>query len=168
MKSHKLLKSKFKVSVSVLMSVYNTKEEYLRKAVESILNQSFTDYEFIIFNDGGDKKITTIIQGYSDKRIRLVENSENIGLTKNLNKGITMARGKYIARMDADDISLPNRLKVQYYYMEKHPDIDILGGAVWSNNVKNVYWRYFSQEWRKVNLLFGNYGICHPTAFFNT
>lgn len=159
---------RFKPQISVLMSVFNTREEYLRKAIESILRQSFTDYEFIIFNDCSDEKTTAILREYRDKRIRLIENSENRGLTKNLNSGIILAKGKYIARMDADDVSLPNRLKIQYSYMEKHPDIDILGGTVLSGSKKNVCWRYFSQEWRRVNLLFANYGIVHPTAFFRT
>ena len=154
------------VAISVLMSVYNTKEEYLRKAIESILFQSFSDFEFIIFNDCGDEKTTAILREYQDGRIRLIENTENKGLTKNLNMGITLAKGKYIARMDADDISLPNRLKIQYSYMEKHPDVGILGGTVLTGNTQSVVWRYFPQEWRRVSLLFANYGIIHPSAFF--
>ncbi len=150
------------------MSVFNTTEIYLRKAIESILNQSFSNYEFIIFNDCSNEKTTAILREYKDKRIKLIENNENKGLTKNLNTGIALAKGKYIARMDADDISLQNRLKIQYSYMERHPKIDILGGTVVSDDIKNICWRYFPQEWRRVNLLFKNYGIVHPTAFFRT
>lgn len=156
----------YQTSISVLMSVFNTNEQYLREAIESILKQSFGDYEFIIFNDCSDEKTTDILREYKDSRIRLVENDENRGLTKNLNTGIMMARGKYIARMDADDISLPNRFAVQYSYMERHPDIGILGGPIVSDGMKSAYWRYFHQEWRRVFFLFGNFGICHPTAFF--
>lgn len=161
-------KSSAKPSISILMSVYNTKEEYLRKAIESILTQSFTDYEFIIFNDCSDEKTTAILHEYQDARIRLVENTKNQGLTKNLNAGINLAKGKYIARMDADDISLPDRLKIQFSYMENHPDIDMLGGEILFEDIKSVYWRYFPQEWRQINLLFMNCGICHPAAFFRT
>lgn len=156
----------FEIAVTVLMSVYNTKEEYLRQSIESILQQSFTDYEFIIFNDCSNEKTSKILREYKDKRIRLIENSENRGLTKNLNTGIDLARGKYLARMDADDISLPNRLKIQHSYMEKHPDVDILGGYILSENRKHLCWRFFPQELRRVNLLFGNCGIYHPSAFF--
>lgn len=158
----------YEFPISVIMSVFNTKEEYLRKAVESILNQSFEDFEFIIFNDCSGEETSKILRQYKDQRIRLVENVETRGLTKNLNTGIAMAKGKYIARMDADDVSLYNRLYIQYSYMEKHLNVDILGGTVLSDNTRNVYWRYFPQEWRRVNMLFGNYGICHPTAFFRT
>lgn len=154
--------------VSVIMSVFNTKEKYLRQAIESILNQSFKDYEFIIFNDCSDEKTAQILRQYKDQRIRLIENEENKGLTKNLNAGLNIAKGKYIARMDSDDISLHHRLKIQYSYMERHIEVDILGGMVLNNNTKDVYWKYFPQEWRRVNMLFGNYGICHPTAFLRT
>ena len=166
MKNAELSQRAYATSISVLMSVYNTKEEYLRKAIESILCQSFSDYEFIIFNDCSDEKTTAVLREYQDERIKLIENPENRGLTKNLNTGIALARGKYIARMDADDISLPNRLKIQYSYMEKYPDVDILGGEVLFDDFKSVCWRYFPQEWRRVNQLFTNHGICHPTAFF--
>lgn len=170
MKSRRSAKSEseYKISISVLMSVYNTKEKYLRKAIESILSQSFTDYEFIIFNDCSDESTTAILREYRDQRIKLIENAENRGLTKNLNTGIMMAQGKYIARMDADDVSLPERLKIQYNYMERHPDVDVLGGTIISDNMKNICYRYLPQEWRRVNFLFYNCGIIHPTAFFRS
>lgn len=168
MKNRRTSKAKCEVAISVLMSVFNMNEEYLRRAIESVLGQSFTDYEFIIFNDCSDERTTAILREYQDERIRLIENAENKGLTKNLNVGIAMAKGKYIARMDADDISLPERFKIQYSYMERHSDVDILGGAVLTDNTKSVVWRYFPQEWRRVSLLFANYGIVHPSAFFRT
>lgn len=172
MKNRKQIKlktgSEYKTSISILMSVYNTKEKYLRKAIESMLSQSFKDYEFIIFNDCSDESTTAILREYQDQRIKLIENAENRGLTKNLNTGIMMAQGKYIARMDADDISMPERLKTQYTYMERHPDVDILGGEVIWDKVKDVCCRYLPQEWRRVTFLFHNCGIFHPTAFFRT
>lgn len=154
------------VRITVLMSVFNTKDEYLHKSIQSILDQSFADFEFLIFNDCSDAHTTAILRGYKDQRIKLIENSTNKGLTRNLNVGIAMARGKYIARMDADDISLPKRLETQYAYMEKHPNVDILGGTVLSDHKKYVCWRYYPQELRRVSLLFGNFGIFHPSAFF--
>lgn len=166
MKYANILQAEPEPMITVLMSVFNTKEEYLREAIESILNQSFRDFEFIIFNDCSNEKTTAVLRGYHDKRIKLIENSQNRGLTKNLNTGLTLAKGKYIARMDGDDISRVDRLKIQYTYMERHPDVDILGGATINEAEKHIAWRPFSQEWRRVALLFNNYGIRHPTAFF--
>lgn len=109
--------------VSVLMSVYNG-SQYLRKAIESILHQTFSNFEFIIINDCSTDSSGTIIQEYADKdrRIKLVENTKNIGLTKSLNKGLALAKGKYIARQDADDVSLPKRLEKQVAFLDACPD----------------------------------------------
>jgi len=116
--------------VSVLMPVYNG-ERYLREAIDSILNQTFTDFEFIIINDGSTDNSLEIIQSYDDSRIRIVNNETNIGLTKSLNKAIKRARGKYIARQDADDISLPHRFLEQLSYLERRPEIALLGTSVY-------------------------------------
>ena len=111
---------------SVIMSVYNG-EKYLREAIECILNQTFTDFEFIIVNDGSTDNSLEIILSYSDERIKIINNEKNIGLTKSLNKALKQARGEYIARQDADDISLPNRFEEQIMYLEKHPEVVLLG-----------------------------------------
>ena len=115
--------------VSVLMSVYNG-EKYLREAVESILNQTFRDFEFIIIDDGSTDSTNEIIRSYSDCRIRLLENEENIGLTKSLNKGIDQCRGEYIARMDGDDVSLQHRLSKQLEYLINNPEVGVCGTQV--------------------------------------
>jgi GT2 family glycosyltransferase len=112
--------------VTVLMSVYNG-EKYLREAVESILNQTFTDFEFLIINDGSTDKSIEILQSYNDPRIKIISNEKNLGLTKSLNKGLNVARGQYIARMDADDISDPYRLEKQVSFLDMHPEIGLLG-----------------------------------------
>jgi glycosyltransferase involved in cell wall biosynthesis len=112
-------------TVSVVMSVYNG-EKYLREAVESILNQSFTDFEFIIINDGSSDRSRDIIKSYTDPRIRYLQH-KNHGLAYSLNRGIRESSGEYIARMDADDISLPQRLEKQIKFLEKHSDIGIVG-----------------------------------------
>lgn len=112
--------------VTVLMSVYNG-EQYLKKSIESILNQTYTNFEFIIINDGSQDKSLPIIKSYSnDSRINIID-QKNTGLSKALNHGATMAKGKYIARMDADDISLPNRIKLQVDFMERNPEYVIVG-----------------------------------------
>ena len=109
-------------AVSVVMSVYNA-QDYLPAAIESILNQTFRDFEFIIINDGSTDKSGKIAQSYAarDSRIRLIE-QENTGLTKALRCGIDLSRGELIARMDADDISMPVRLERQIAFMRANPD----------------------------------------------
>ena len=106
------------LKISVLMSVYNG-EKYLREAIDSILNQTFTNFEFIIIDDASTDDSNAIIKKYTDKRIKLVENPQNMGLTKSLNRGLKISLGKYIARLDSDDLAFPNRLKEQYEFMEK-------------------------------------------------
>jgi glycosyltransferase involved in cell wall biosynthesis len=112
-------------TVSVLMSVYNG-ERYLAEAVESILNQTFTDFEFVIINDGSIDGTAEILHSYQDPRIRIIEQS-NIGLTRSLNRGIALAHGGYIARMDDDDLSLPERLERQVAFLDAHSEVGVVG-----------------------------------------
>jgi glycosyltransferase involved in cell wall biosynthesis len=111
-------------SISVVMAAYNT-EAYVAEAIQSILKQTHTDFEFIIINDASTDKTLSVIKSYTDKRIVIIENESNCGLAASLNKGIRIAKGKYIARMDADDISAANRLERQLNILEKNPDIDV-------------------------------------------
>ncbi len=111
------------------MSVYNG-ERYLNEAVDSILGQTFADFEFLIIDDASTDKTSEILRSYDDPRIRVVTNEENLGLTKSLNKGLTLARGEYIARMDADDVSLPERLEAQVEFMEHNPHVCVCGSWV--------------------------------------
>lgn len=112
--------------VSVLMAVYNG-EHYVRDAIDSILGQTFTDFEFLVFNDGSTDATRSIIAAYRDPRIRLLENEANIGLTPTLNRGMSLATGEFVARQDADDISEPGRLARQVAYMERYPELVLLG-----------------------------------------
>jgi glycosyltransferase involved in cell wall biosynthesis len=109
------------------MSVYND-EEYLEEAIESILNQTYKEFEFIIINDGSTDGSMKILNKYAnyDNRIVLIH-QENIGLTKSLNKGIALSQGKYIARMDSDDISLSTRFENQIEFLEEYPNYALLG-----------------------------------------
>jgi glycosyltransferase involved in cell wall biosynthesis len=111
------------------MSVYNG-DQFLRQAVESILNQTFTDFEFIITDDGSTDGTWSILTSYDDSRIHLAHNEENVGLTKSLNKGLAVARGRYIARMDADDVSLPERLAKQVRFLDTTPSVGVLGSWI--------------------------------------
>jgi len=113
--------------VSVVMSVYNG-ERYLAEAIESILGQTFTDFEFIIINDGSTDGTAGILRSYDDPRLRIVEQT-NIGLTRSLNRGISLARGEYIARMDDDDVALPERLTQHVAFLDTHPRVGVVGSA---------------------------------------
>ncbi|QWU15228.1 Glycosyltransferase involved in cell wall bisynthesis [Paenibacillus sophorae] len=113
-------------NLSVLMPVYNA-SRFLEQAVESILQQSYTDFELIVINDGSTDNSLEILERYSDPRIKLIHNGSNSGIVSSLNCGLNAASGAYIARMDADDYSLPDRFKAQIQFMDLHPDIGVCG-----------------------------------------
>jgi len=112
--------------VTVLMSVFNG-ERYLREAMESILSQTFEDFEFLIINDGSTDRSREILLSYADSRIHLVDNEQNRGLTWSLNRGLRLATGQFVARQDADDISQPDRLSRQVEFLEKNTEVALLG-----------------------------------------
>lgn len=124
----------FSPAISVVMSVYNTRVDYLKDSIESVLSQSFDDFEFIIIDDGStDFSCVKHIKSYKDSRIKLIENHHDF--IDSLNKGIEASKGKYIARMDSDDIMMPNRLQVQWTFMEDNPDIAVCGS--WAETFEN-------------------------------
>ncbi len=153
--------------VTVLMPVYNG-ERYLREAMDSVLAQTFTDFEFLIINDGSTDCSVEIIRSYDDPRIRLVHNEKNLKLVATLNKGFDLARGEYVARMDCDDISLPTRLARQVEFMEAHPEVGVCGTwakeidsegkilRIWKSPVGGEMKKYI---WRPTPII-------HPTALF--
>ncbi len=159
---------KVKVTVSVLMSVYNTNTEYLCEAIDSVLNQTFTDFEFLITDDCSDEMTKKVLYDYAnkDQRVRIITNSENKGLTKNLNRMIGEAKGKYLARMDADDICFPNRFLKQVEYLDEHPEIAVLG--TWFNIIKDSTVIGYKKEaflpyQMKARLFFHNSGNLHSS-----
>lgn len=115
--------------ISVIMPVFNQEVHYLRTAIESILNQSYSDFEFIIIDDGSNDAVVAILAEFSkrDQRIRVFRNEVNSGIIISLNRGISHAKGEFIARMDSDDISLRNRLERQLQFLEEHPDHVLIG-----------------------------------------
>ena len=117
--------------VSVVMSVFDG-EAYLAEAIDSILHQTFEDFEFIIVNDGSRDASSEIIQEYAeqDTRIQVISMNQNVGLSRALNMGIEQAQGQYIARMDSDDNSLPSRLQQQVNYLDNHPEVGVLGSRM--------------------------------------
>ena len=130
--------------ISVVMSVYNG-SKFLKFAIKSILDQTFTDFEFIIVNDRSTDSSRSIIEAFRDKRIRIIDNIKNIGLTKSLNVGIEQAKGEYIARMDADDISLNSRLSTQYGFLNKYNEFGVVGSSV---NIINDRGKVESSKYR--------------------
>ena len=115
--------------VSVILPTYN-RANLLPYAIQSILNQTYQNFELIIINDASSDNTSTILNQYKDKRIHIITNNINQGIVHNRNLGLSLAKGKYIAWMDDDDISKPNRLEKQVKYMEKHPNITILGTEI--------------------------------------
>ena len=119
--------------VTVLMSVYNG-EKYLQEAIDSILGQTFKDFEFLIVNDGSTDKTEEILKSYNDPRIKIIDNEKNIGLTKSLNKGLKLTRGEYIARMDADDVSMPERLEKEVVFLDNNKNMGLVGTYYFETN----------------------------------
>ena len=124
--------------VTVLMSVYNAQDD-LRASLDSILSQTYKNFEFIILDDGSTDNSVKIIEEYAakDNRIILLINKTNLGLAASLNKGILHAKGEYIARQDADDLSAPNRLAMQVDYVAANPDVDVLGTNCFYVDINN-------------------------------
>lgn len=116
--------------ITVIMPVYNS-ENFLKEAIDSILQQTYKKFTFIIINDGSTDSSEKIIKEFDDPRIYYIKNSCNKGIVYSLNKGLSLASTKYIARMDSDDVCKKNRLQVQYEYMERHKDICLLGSSAY-------------------------------------
>ena len=108
------------------MTVHNG-EKHLSEAIDGILNQTFKDFEFLVIDDGSTDGSADIIQSYKDVRIRFISNGKNLSVPVSLNMGLNLARGEYIARMDCDDISLPQRLEKQVQFMDANPEVGVCG-----------------------------------------
>ncbi len=149
--------------ISVIMPVYNA-EQYLREAIDSILSQTFGDFELIIIDDGSKDSSPAIVERYEDPRIRFYVNEENMGVAKTLNRGLDLATGQYIARMDSDDISLPERFAKQVAYLDAHPEIGILATDVQTFGAQEYYHPTSkTHEQLSVDMLF-SCCLCHPTV----
>jgi len=152
--------------VTVLMPVYNA-ERFLREAIDSILDQSFQPLEFLIIDDGSTDSSAEIIRSYRDPRIRFVQNTKNLGIAPTLNKGISLASCELIARMDADDISHPQRLQKQFSYMKRNPKCGLLStwARVISEDKKFIRLERYRSNFYYYNLTFECW-MYHPTIMF--
>ena len=152
------------------MPAYNA-EKYLDKSITSILGQSFKDFEFIIIDDGSKDKTKQILNKFKskDKRIKLIFNKKNLGLPKSLNKGLKKSKGKYIARMDADDISSKKRLEVQYNFLEKNAKIFLAGSSaivIDKKDQKIGLLRKFNNSEKIAKKLEKSNCLIHPSIMF--
>jgi glycosyltransferase involved in cell wall biosynthesis len=148
--------------ITVLMPVYNC-ELYIREAVDSILNQTYSDFEFLIIDDASTDETVAIIKTYNDSRIQLIQKSINTGLTNSLNHGLKIAKGKYIARMDGDDISLPERFAKQVAFLDANPDVVLCGTNFSIIGTEKVINLPEKNKDIKLALLKGNC-IAHPSV----
>lgn len=123
--------------VTIAIPVFNG-GEYIRDAIQSVLNQTFKDFELLIINDGSTDNSMEIAQLYNDKRIKIINDGKNRGLVYRLNQSVELAKGKYYARMDADDIMHPDRIQRQIDYLTVNPEIDVVGTAIYSIDAHNV------------------------------
>ena len=119
-----------KIKISIIMCAYNS-EKFIEASIMSILTQTFSNFELIIINDGSTDGTATIINKFSktDKRIKQINFKKNIGVYVRRNIGINLAKGKYLAFMDSDDISLPKRLEIQYNYLQQNPEFYLIGSS---------------------------------------
>lgn len=161
--------------ISVIMGNYNTPVNYLREAIDSVLAQTYSNFEFIIVDDCSTDDSCAAIESYTDPRIRLIRNEKNLGLAASMNRALELCRGEYVARMDSDDVCFPQRFEKQMAYMEQNPDVILCGSYV----------RFIDEngdsprgEWRvkfthdpdvyRIHLLFSNHPlIVHPSWMMN-
>ncbi len=154
--------------VSIIMPVYNS-EKYVAEAVNSLLDQTFVDFEIIAINDGSKDNSAAVVAGIQDDRIVFVDNKENQGFLPTLNRCIDLAKGQYIARLDDDDIALPDRIEKQVLYMDSHPSTVLCG--TYFDYIINEYNQddapkmppIFTDEQFKFSLAFGNFCISHSS-----
>lgn len=149
--------------VSVLLPSYNA-GKYLSSSIKSILTQTYNNFELIIIDDASIDNTEEIVFNFRDDRIRYFKNHKNLGVVNSLNKAISLAEGKYLLRMDADDISLRNRIEIQISYLEKNPDVGVLGTNLKCFGKNNDIWRNpVSFEEIKIKLFFDS-PLWHPTV----
>ncbi len=158
--------------VSVIIPVYNA-NGFLAGAIESIQNQTYKNLEIIIIDDGSTDETPKILKSLTkkDKHIKILTNKKNLNIASSLNRGIKLAKGKYIARMDADDIALTNRIEKQIKFLQTHPDVVILGGQCKTIDINNIIigHKFFPITDTQIrDALYYENPIQHPTVIFNT
>jgi glycosyltransferase involved in cell wall biosynthesis len=149
--------------ITVVMSVYNG-NQYLSEAINSILTQTYSNFEFIIIDDGSTDTSWALLKSYQDIRICLIRNERNLGLSKSLNIGLAEAKGNFIARMDSDDFCYPTRLEKQISYIKLHPEIGILGTSYENIDQEGQLLSVCQNPTNHNEILWSNMAIAHPTV----
>ena len=160
------------IAITCLMPAYNA-EKYIAEAIESILAQSFTDFELMIIDDASTDATLAIAEHYQkrDPRIVILKNEKNFGIAISSNIGLEKARGKYIAKMDADDVSFPDRFMMQYQFMEQNPKVCLVGASieVCDATLKSIGKRSYRQGDKEIRKkLFRFSPFAHPVCFYRT
>lgn len=152
--------------VSVIMSTFN-RESMLKESIDSVLNQSFSDFEFIIINDASSDATVSVIESYKDSRLRLFSNRQNCGCTFNYHNANNLTNSKYIAHIDDDDIFLPNKLKKQVEFLEQNQDIDMVGTYIETfGEGARPSWVFYSKP-EEIDFLMPLYNpICHSSVMY--
>ncbi len=158
--------------ISVLTQVYNG-ERFIAETIQSVLDQSFSDFEYIIIDDGSTDNTEKIIKSFKDKRIKYFYSGENKGflnMHKAINFGLNLCKGKYIARLDTDDICLKHRLEVQYNYLQNNKDIFLIGGSAiiideFGNHIKKIQKRSYPSIFHKYHMAISN-SFIHSSIMF--
>lgn len=158
------------MKISVVMAAYNA-EKYLKEAMDSILSQTFGDFELIVIDDASADGSGQILRGYAakDSRVVVLVNEQNLGLTKSLNKGLSVAKGEYIARMDADDISVPDRFEKQVAFLDSHPDYSFVSciGRYIDEDGKEEQLRLFPETNEEIYAMMPKVdAVMHPGVMF--
>lgn len=157
---------KDEILISVIMSEYNTPENLLEESIQSILNQTYKNFEFIIVDDCGKNNVTDFVKKFNDDRIKVVKNPKNMGLVKSLNKALEVAKGKYIVRMDTDDFSYPERMQKQLKFIEEHPEYDLVSGRAKFYNGNEIFGetKFSGEVTKELIIKMGNTPIVHPSV----
>jgi glycosyltransferase involved in cell wall biosynthesis len=156
--------------VSVVMPAYNA-ARYIDCAIKSILSQTYKKLEFIIIEDGSKDETFHLIKKYKDKRIRLIKNNKNVGVIESLNRGVKLASGKYVVRMDADDWSYPRRIETQVRLMESHPKIVVSGSyiEICDSNLRVQHLRKYKLTDKEIRQRLFRYSpFAHPATIWRT
>ncbi len=154
--------------VSVIMSEFNTDVQLLKDSIESILNQDYENLELIIIDDCGKNNLNKIKFLFNNDRLKIYKNTENLGLVQSLNRAIELSKGKYIARMDTDDYSYSNRIRLQVEFLEKNPQFSLVGSRVDKYDGEKIWGETcFYGEVTREKLLRGN-PLTHPSVMFKS
>ncbi|WP_182920653.1 glycosyltransferase family 2 protein [Pedobacter planticolens] len=156
--------------ITILLPTYNY-ANYIEKCIQSILEQTYKDYELLVLDDGSIDNTTEIVERIKDKRIHYLKNPANLGIVETLNLGIKLAKGKYIARMDADDIMVGNRLQMQVDFLDQNPQFGIVGSwyKIMDSNGRIIseMKNYTDPDYLRLGLMFTNH-FAHPTVMMRT